>query len=295
MKLISIITTVYNEEDCVNEYIDEIINLNKIIKDYKLELIFINNGSGDNTYNQLIDLKKKYNWIKIISLVRNFGYQNALYCGLENSKGDLIFMVDVDLEDPPSLLTKFIKIIEDGYQIAYGIRDKREENFLLVSMRKLWYKIFNLLSDHNSILYMSEYALITNKVKDVILSNNSGFVFIRNEISYSGYKSEGVNYYRKKRKKGTASSSSFIYILQFAMAGIIDSTTKPLRIVSLTTAINIFFSFLFLTENFKDIFIILTIINTLFSVSIISIYIARIKNDLSNKKKYIIDRINSFF
>ena len=295
MKLISIITTVYNEEDCINEYIDEIINLNKIIKDYKLELIFINNGSGDNTYNQLIDLKKKYNWIKIISLVRNFGYQNALYCGLENSKGDLIFMVDVDLEDPPSLLTKFIKIIEDGYQIAYGIRDKREENFLLVSMRKLWYKIFNLLSDHNSILYMSEYALITNKVKDVILSNNSGFVFIRNEISYSGYKSEGVNYYRKKRKKGTASSSSFIYILQFAMAGIIDSTTKPLRIVSLTTAINIFFSFLFLTENFKDIFIILTIINTLFSVSIISIYIARIKNDLSNKKKYIIDRINSFF
>ena len=124
-----------------------------------------------------------------------------MYCGLENSSGDLTFMLDVDLEDPPYLLVDFINIIEEGYHIAYGIRNKREENFILQAARKLWYKIFKFLSDHNSILYMSEYALITKDVKDVILSNNSSFVFIRNEISYSGYKYKGIEYYRKKDQK----------------------------------------------------------------------------------------------
>ena len=109
--------------------------------------------------------------------------------------------------------TNFINIIEDGYHIAYGIRNKREENLILQKARKVWYKLFHLLSDHKSILYMSEFAMITKDVKDIILSNNSSFIFIRNEISYSGYNSKGVEYYRKKRLKGKASSASIVYIL----------------------------------------------------------------------------------
>ena len=124
-----------------------------------------------------------------------------MYCGLENSSGDLTFMLDVDLEDPPYLLVDFINIIEEGYHIAYGIRNKREENFILQAARKLWYKIFKFLSDHNSILYMSEYALITKDVKDVILSNNSSFVFIRNEISYSDINIKVLNIIEKKDQK----------------------------------------------------------------------------------------------
>ena len=295
MKVISIITTVYNENDCINEYFNQINELKKKITNYTLELIFINNGSTDDTLNKIIQLNKKHKWIKVISLVRNFGYQNALYCGLENSNGDLTFMLDVDLEDPPYLLVDFINIIEEGYHIAYGIRNKREENFILQIARKLWYRIFNFLSDHNSILYMSEYALITKDVKDVILSNHSSFVFIRNEISYSGYKYKGVEYYRKKRSKGKASSSSIIYIFQFALAGIINSTTKPLRLISFFCLINILLLFLFFLDSYKNIFIIFTIINTLFSISLISVYIARIKNDLSNKKKYIIEKLKSSY
>lgn len=295
MKVISIITTVYNESDCLNEYIDQINELKKKITNYNLELTFINNGSTDDTLDKIIQLKKKHKWIKVISLVRNFGYQNALYCGLQNSNGDLTFMLDVDLEDPPYLLVDFINIIEDGYHIAYGIRNKRQENFILQKARKLWYKIFKFLSDHNSILYMSEYALITKDVKDVILSNNSSFVFIRNEISYSGYKYKGIEYYRKKRLKGKASSSSIIYIFQFALAGIINSTTKPLRLISFFCLINILLLFLFFLDGYKNIIIIFTIINTLFSISLISVYIARIKNDLSNKKKYIIDKLKSSY
>ncbi len=295
MKNISIITTVFNEEDCINEYINKISELKKSINNYNLEVLFINNGSTDNTLNILTELNKKNKWIKIITLVRNFGYQNALYCGLENSNGDLTFMVDVDLEDPPSLLLNFINIIENGYHIAYGIRNKREENLILQKARRLWYKLFNILSDHKSILYMSEFAMITKDVKDVILSNNSSFIFIRSEISYSGYKSKGVEYYRKKRLKGKASSSSILYIFQFALAGIINSTTKPLRIISFFCIINIMLIFLMLVDNLKNVISIITLINILFSISLISVYLARIKNDLSNKKKYIIEKLKSSY
>ena len=295
MKSIIIITTIFNEEECINDYVNEIINIKKQIKDYNVELLFIDNGSNDNSYNIIVGLIKTNPWIKVIKLVRNFGYQNALFCGLENSKGDYFLMLDVDMEDPPKMLVDFIEIIKKNYSIAYGIRKKRDENIILLKSRNLWYRIFNMLSDHNSILYMSEFALITKNVKKVILSNKSSFVFIRNEISYSGYPAKGIEYSRKKRLKGVASSSSLIYIFQFALAGIIDSTTKPLRIVSFLCLFNLLISFLFFLEPFHGVFIFLTICNFIFSISIISVYLARIKNDLSNKQKYIIDQTRSIY
>ena len=253
MKLISILTTIFNEEDCIKEYIQEIEILKNEIKNYNLQLIFIDNGSSDNTSNILLELKEKYSWIKIITLVRNFGYQNALFCGLEQVQSDYYLMMDVDLEDPPKMLKDFINAIEDNYSIAYGIRRKRDENIILVKLRNLWYRIFNLLSDHNTILYMSEFALISDSVKKIIISNKSSFVFIRNEISFSGYPAKGIEYKRKKRTKGTASSSSLFYILQFALAGIIDSTTRPLRIISLSCIANIILIFLYFGKLFNDV------------------------------------------
>ena len=295
MKLISIITPVFNEENCVNDFFNEIVKIKNNLNNYNLELIFTNNASTDNTKNLIKDICNKYNWVKLYTFTKNVGYQNSLFCGLENAKGDYVMMVDVDLEDSPSLIFSFLEAINNGYNIAYGIRNNRQGNPIVNFFRLLWYKIFHLVSEHRSILYMSEFCMITKNIRNLIIKIKSSHIYLRNAIAYSGYPAYGVNYRRVSRLKGEAKGASIIYVILFAITGLISSSTFPLRLCSYL-GITLLFVFSILGLLGLDLSIIkyFLIFYICYFMIVVSAYIARIYNDLASKEKYIINFQDSF-
>ena len=135
--LLTIICPVYNEEACIPLFFDRLISVLDTVKDkYEFELIFTNNASQDQSLEKILQIREEVPWVQVISLSRNFGYQASLMSGLNNSSGDAIILIDVDCEDPPEMLLQFIEKWEEGYEIVYGERVKRNEPHLIQLARK---------------------------------------------------------------------------------------------------------------------------------------------------------------
>lgn len=300
MEKVSIITPVFNEEEVIDEYISRITKLvNQIKNQYEVEIIFTNNKSTDGSLDKLIKFKKE-NIVKtkIITFTRNFGYQAALICALKHSESDCYFFLDSDCEDPPELLIEFLKYRNESYKIIYGIRNNREGSKFINILRDFFYKIMVKISDNDFIIYMAEFSLIDNKVKEILISNNSTNPFLRTEIGYSGYKSKGINFRRAKRKSGKT-KYNFFAMVKFAIGALLSTSTFPLRfnayIAYLTLVINLFFIMinLIIKLNYYLIFL-LNITLLILMIGNLSLYIARIYKDIIGRPLYIIDYDKSY-
>lgn len=296
MKELSIICPVYNEEDCIPIFIDKIKTLEKTISsNYKTNIYFCNNNSSDNSLDILKKNSEIYNNLYYFTLSKNFGYQNSLKFALNNVRGDIFVIIDVDGEDPVELITDFLKEYEKKYDIVYGERVDREENFVLKNIRKLFYRVLKIFSDDEIILDMAEFSLFTNEVRESILNENNSFPFIRSALSRVGFKKKAIAYSRKKRLKGKT-NYNFTRMFKFAVAGILASTTMPLRL-----PIYIFpFWLLYLVcvvynlhlNNKLDIWNSFLIISILFVITILifaSLYLARVyKNNLNRPSAFLV-------
>lgn len=227
---LTIICPVYNEEQVVPLFFSRI---KPIIEDlssrYMVELLFLNNASTDSTYNVIESLRKENSFIYIITLSTNVGYQRSLECGLRNAQGEVVAFIDVDCEDPPEMLLEFIKYYEEGYDIVYGERVDREEILIIKLLRKFFYHILQWVADENVILYMAEFSLLTSEVRDAMLCDCNSFPFIRSSIGRIGFQRVGIPYKRHRRIAGETHYNIFGMIF-FAVAGILSSSTLPLRI-----------------------------------------------------------------
>ena len=302
MKKITIIIPVYNEEKSILPFYEILKkNLDKNKNDFEFEIMFSNNCSTDKSLEIIKELSLNDNRIKILTLSRNFGYQLSLLAALNNVQTDAAIMIDVDNEDPPELINKFLYYYKKGYKIVYGERNKRPEFFLINFLRKLFYRFTKLIADYRFNLDMAEFSLISKDVINIIVANNSSFPFLRNEIAYAGFKSKAISYDRNKRLIGK-SHYNLLGMLKFAVAGILTTSTFPLRLnlwLSILIGIlNILVSIFFYSGylSFKDLTIILFLEFTLlfFLISFISIYISRIYKDVISRPKFIVDFENSF-
>ena len=159
-KKISVICPVFNEGNTISLYYERFQKALSCLKDhYQIELIFINNCSEDNTLSIARNLHSQNSSVQIISLTRNFGYQASVLCGLNFATGDAIVVNDVDGEDPPELIPKFVELWGKGYDIIYGKREKRPEFFGLTLCRKLFYRFTRVIADNDFILDMAEFSL----------------------------------------------------------------------------------------------------------------------------------------
>lgn len=298
MKTITIICPVYNEEKLIKFFIKKIENLKKIknLKKYKFNIFFSNNASNDKTLKVIQEISKGKN-IYYQTLSKNFGYQNSINFALKNTIGDLYVIIDVDGEDPPELIEQFIKQYELGFDIVYGLRVNRDEFFLKKKLRWLFYRILKIVSDDDVFLDMAEFSLFTNEVKTALLEEKTTFPFVRTSLSRLGFNSKSVEYTRLKRKGGISNYNLFQNI-KFAVAGILSSSTLPLRISLYSFPVLLFAS---LTMLIFDIYyelsflwkinIYILIIHTIFINSFIAIYIARIyKNSLNRPNAHLIKR-----
>ena len=296
MKKLTVICPIFNEEQSLPFFIEEIKKIEeKISTNYQLDIVFSNNSSTDNTLNLLEEISLKYKNIYYYTLSKNFGYQNSLNFALKNTISDLFVIIDTDGEDPPSMILDFLKKYEEGNDIIYGERINRPESFIIKKMRNLFYRVLKFFSDDEIILNMAEFSLFTNEVKKHLIEENSSFPFLRSAISRVGFDVIAIPYSRKVRFAGK-SNYNFFSMVKFAVAGILASTTLPLRFPIYFFPIWLSISTFFLLNSSNDpifwkYFIFISIIYLVLILSFVSIYVARIyKNGLMRANAYLIKK-----
>ena len=298
---VSIICPFYNEEKGLHIFCEELFGVLNSISDIQFQLIFVNNASEDNSLSaikeiiQAIDKKNIFS-IKVITFTRNFGYQKSLLAGYNFSDSDASIVIDTDLEDPPYLIKDFINLWKQGYEVVYGKRVDRHENFIIKLLRNLFYRSLGILSDFKINYQMAEFCLISKKVRDLIVKINPTFSFFRSEIAFLGHKSKSIDYKRDKRKFGKTKYNIF-GMIEFAIAGFLTTSTFSLRFFSysifIISLIN-FFVLLFFQELILYM-ITFDLIYIFLNLAVLSLYVARIYQISINRPPYIIDYNNSFF
>lgn len=230
-KRLSIICPVFNEEEALPLFH---ARLAAALADWRstneLELIFTNNCSTDRTLELILELRAKDSSVHVLTLSRNFGYQASVLAGLEHASGDAMVVIDVDCEDPPELIPRFLTEWENGNDIVYGRRDGRPEHAAIQLLRKTFYRLNRFVGDSDIILDMAEFSLISAHVRDAMLANRSTFPFLRTEIAYVGFCRKAIPYNRQERVGGKT-HYNLLSMTQFAIGGILSSSTFPLRLM----------------------------------------------------------------
>ena len=208
MSLLSIVVPCFNEEEAISIFYKELkLVINNLNFDY--ELIFIDDGSRDNTLSIIKDLCLKDENIKYISFSRNFGKEAAIYAGLENSKGDYVVLMDADLQDPPSLLPKMLDIIKTGeYDIVATRRISRKGEPVIRSFcARLFYKLMNIFTNLNLVDGARDYRLMTRIVVDSILQVTEYNRFSKGIFGWIGFETKWLEYENIERLNGETSWS----------------------------------------------------------------------------------------
>lgn len=237
MNLISIVVPCYNEEETIKPFYTEITKTFENIKeDY--EVIFINDGSADNTLKLIKEISDSH--IKYISFSRNFGKEAALFAGLEKSKGDYIIVMDVDLQDPPELIPEMIDIIKKEDFDVVGTRrvSRKGEPAIRSFFARAFYRLMNRVSDTHLVDGARDYRIMTRQVTDAILSLREYNRFSKGLFEWVGFRTKWLEYENVERVAGET-SWSFWGLFKYSIEGIVGFTTAPL---SLSTLLGIIFS-----------------------------------------------------
>ena len=304
-KLISLVSPCYNEK----ENIPHFYSVTKAIRDslsdkYDFEHIVCDNASTDGSFALLLEISRFDSAFKLIQNSRNFGILANAYNGILSASGDAVLIfLPIDMQDPPSLIPKFVEKWEEGYEVVYGMRSQREESILLQVTRKLFYKLLSKISDVNYPADAGDFQLVDKVVIDEIRKTYNADPFIRMHTFYCGFRSFGFNYVWKKRTAGN-SKNSFLNMIAQGLEGITSFSIFPLRLVSLLGVLCSAISCLFITFTLAGVLFgflptgqrgILTIIIGLFSlgsinllaIGVIGEYIARILNQVRAKSNVI--------
>ena len=311
MKKISVVIPMYCEEEVADIcYKRVVINLKKLSDRYSYEIIFINDGSKDDTLDILKRIADNDKNVKIISFSRNFGHQAAVIAGIRNVTGDAVIIMDADLQDPPELFEGMIEKWEDGYDVVYGKRKSRSgESLFKLLTAKAFYNTLNKLSEIEIPKDTGDFRLVDRKVIDVISALPEHNKFLRGLFSWVGFNQYAYEYNRVNRVAGKT-KYPFKKMFKLATDGILSFSAKPLKVVgaigffSVIVSIAILaysiVSFVFklnsLTPGWTSIMCTITFIGgiILISLGMIGEYIARIYEESLGRPEYIIDELINF-
>ncbi|WP_317932088.1 glycosyltransferase family 2 protein [Halioxenophilus sp. WMMB6] len=230
-KLLSVVVPCFNEQEVISETNTQLLTtLSR--RPFRFEILYINDGSSDATEVLLNNICAQQPECKCIHLSRNFGHQNAVSAGLDFAAGDLIVLIDADLQDPPEVILTMIEHWQRGYDVAYGVRTQRlGESPLKLLTAKYFYRILNQLSDTPIPLNTGDFRLMDRQVVNAIHLMPERDRFLRGMISWVGFNQCAVTYQRQERFAG-ASKYPLIKMLRFATDGILSFSNKPLRLAT---------------------------------------------------------------
>lgn len=242
-KLISIVIPCYNEEENVRAISDEVINLfSQKLTNYDYDIIFIDNDSKDKTREILRDLCKNNKKIKAIFNAKNFGQFNSPYYGMLQADGDMIINMACDFQDPVYLVEDFVKAWEAGYKIAVAVRDSSADNFMLRTLKTLYYNLIDKFSNIKQIKMFTGYGLYDRSFIDILRKLDDPTPFMRGLVAELGFKIKEIRFKQPKRRAGKTSNNLYT-LYDAAMLSFTSYTKVGLRLVTLFGAITMFISF----------------------------------------------------
>ena len=244
-KLLSIVVPVYNEQEVIEETFRR---LSEVFKDYfmKVEYIFINDGSKDNTYFKLGQIAKNNPQVRIINFARNFGHQIAITAGMDYAKGDAVVIIDADLQDPPEVIMRMVEKWQEGYEVVYGKRLQREgETFFKKFTAKMYYRFLDSMTDVKLPVDVGDFRLIDRKVCNSMKCLPERSRYVRGLVSWVGFKQTSVEYKREKRFAGET-KYPLKRMIKLAGDGIFSFSYKPLKLATFTGMMISAFSFIYL-------------------------------------------------
>jgi dolichol-phosphate mannosyltransferase len=231
-KLISYIFPIYNE----TENIDFLYaSINKLLltrkKDYDFELVFINDGSRDNSLEKLWAIQEKDSRVSVINFARNFGHQLAVTAGLDYARGDAVIIMDSDLQDPPKVSFELINKWEEGYDVVYAQRRTRKDSMFKKATAHGFYWLLTKVAEIDIPPNTGDFRLLSRRVVDTMGQFREHNRFLRGMISYVGYKQTAVTFDRDQRRAGE-SSYPIKNMLKLAGDGIFGFSRSPLKLIS---------------------------------------------------------------
>lgn len=233
MKLISVIIPAYNEEECVDELATRLKKVFAVEEKYSFEVVIIENGSIDNTWEKLVEVAKEDSRFKILQLSRNFRMDGGLTAGLDYVKGDACVLMTADLQDPPELISDFLRKWEEGWENIYGVLTKRVGTGPIRTMNsKLFYWVAGKLTDGRIPKNASDFRLVDRKVYETVRTMSERNRFVRGLFAWVGFRSIGIPMERPPRFGGVSNAHTF-KVIDLAFKGIFANSYKPLRLITL--------------------------------------------------------------
>ncbi|MBJ8055754.1 glycosyltransferase family 2 protein [Bacillus cereus] len=301
-KLISIIVPMYFEEEVAQECYNCLKSV-MLQNNINYEFIFVNDGSTDRTMEILKGISAEDSRAKIINFARNFGHQIAVTAGIDVAKGDAIVIIDADLQDPPEVIPELIAKWEEGYEVVYAKRKRRDgETWFKLVTAKYFYRFLNFMSDINIPKDTGDFRLIDCKVADVFKQMTERNRFVRGMMSWIGFRQTYIEYARNERFAGET-KYPLKKMMKFASDGIIAFSTKPLRMVMTLGLISVLISIVVLIysvivkiigQDIQTGWASLMVAITFFSgvqllgLGIVGQYIARIYDESKNRPIYVV-------
>ena len=304
MKKISIVVPCYNEEKNINNFYEEIIKtLEKVKENYSYEITFVNDGSNDETEIEVKKIRKTDKNVILISFSRNFGKEAAIYAGLNNATGDLVALIDADLQHPPITILEMIKGINEGYDVVATKRKNRKgEPAIKSAFSKLFYKMMRMFIPIEK--NVQDFRLMKKEVVDAILSLKEYNRFSKGIFTWVGFNIKYIEIENIERKSGKT-KWSFKKLFSYAIEGITSFTTAPLKvstlmgfcisIIAIISTIVIILQTLIYGKDVPGYASIITAILfmggvQLISIGILSEYISKMYLEIKKRPKYIIKK-----
>ena len=303
MKTMSIVLPAYNEEQMIEKTAGTIARLMEN-EDISYELVFVNDGSKDQTWERIKEASKKNSNIKGICFSRNFGKEGAVFAGLANASGDCVAVMDCDLQHPPETLITMYRLWEQGYQVIEGVKASRgREGFLHKFFAKTFYKIISNATGVD-MSRASDFKLLDRAAVDEFLKLPERNVFFRALSSWVGFKTTYVEFHVQEREAGE-SKWSMKSLFKYAINNITSFSAVPMQVVTFCGVIFFLFAIVLAVQSlylyfsgravacFTTVILLLLIIGSIlmFSLGVIGYYLSKIYEEVKMRPRYIISEI----
>ena len=307
MKKISLLIPCYNEEASLPLLYKELVKVMDSCKSYEWEVLFVNDGSRDNTLSVIKDLHQKDSRISYVDLSRNFGKENAMLAGFDYVTGDCMVIMDADLQHPPHVILKMLDKWEQGYDDVYAKRTTRgKESWLRKKVSLLFYSLLQKTTKIEILQNVGDFRLLDRCCIEALKSMRESERYTKGMFCWIGFKKASVDFEQKERIAGK-SSWNFLGLFDLAIEGITSFTIAPLRLSSILGVIIAIFSFILMLfhlikaliwgdpiQGFPTLVVIILFLGgiQLLSIGILGEYLGRVFNESKNRPVYIVREYN---
>ena len=248
--LVSVVVPVYNEAEVIGEMYRRLTQVGSTLPDLEYELIVVDDGSRDESYDALVSLARSDPRLRVLKLSRNFGHQTAITAGIDVARGDAVVVIDADLQDPPEVIPEMVQRWREGFDVVYGVRARRSgETMMKLATASVFYRMLHRMTNISIPVDAGDFRLMSRRAADQLRAMREKDRFVRGLISWIGFRQTSIPYHREARFAGTT-KYPLRKMLKFAVDGLTSFSTLPLKLATWMGYLASAFAFIYLASVF---------------------------------------------